>query len=70
MKKLRSTSTKVSDKTTISISQITDDTAIMGIIVHNKTGDLMQSTQVNLTHDTLIQMVDIIKNYISIPLED
>ena len=70
MKKLRSTSTKVSDKTTISISQITDDTAIMGIIVHNKTGDLMQSTQVNLTHDTLIQMVDIIKSYISIPLED
>jgi len=70
MKKLRSTSTKVSDKTTISISQITDDTAIMAIIVHNKTGDLMQSTQVNLTHDTLIEMVDIIKSYISIPLED
>jgi len=70
MKKLRATSTKVSDKTTISISQITDDTAIMAIIVHNKTGDLMQSTQVNLTHDTLIEMVDIIKSYISIPLED
>jgi len=70
MKKLRSTSTKVSDKTTISISQITDDTTIMSIIVHNKTGDLMQSTQVNLTHDTLIEMVDIIKSYISIPLED
>ena len=70
MKKLRSTSTKVSDKTTISISQITDDTTIISIIVHNKTGDLMQSTQVNLTHDTLIEMVDIIKSYISIPLED
>ena len=70
MKKLRATSTKVSEKTTISISQITDDTAIMAIVVHNKTGDLMQSTQVNLTHDTLIEMVDIIKSYISIPLED
>jgi len=70
MKKLRATSAKVSDKTTISLSQVTDDTTILAVIIHNKTGDLMQSTQVNLTHDTLIQMVDIIKDYISIPLED